>query len=345
MGVGLLTKVKRTRRNFRKFPKVEYCGIFNPRFREKVPVTVCIATLFRWNYAQVGEPPRVGLVAIALSDRMITAGDVQYEPAQLKVAFMSDRALLMIAGDYSTHSQAIHDTHLKMRGIRNPSPYSIAQNYGQSIQAIKRKQAEDIYLAPLGLNSDSFLAEQKEMSADFVSNITSQLQNHQGPDVEALIVGADGNNAHIYLVDSQGSAHCLDDVGFGAIGIGAWHAKSRLMQARYSNSTYYAYSLAVAFAAKKAAEIAPGVGSRTDIHLVFKDKIEAIDPNVDKRIHDLYTEYLGKLSGMGAELIEQLDKDLPTLSKKLMQVDEKNERESGRDAKSDESAIPDESDT
>jgi hypothetical protein len=72
-------------------------------------------------------------------------------------------------------------------------------------------------------------------------------------------------------VDTGGSVNCCDDVGFAAIGIGAWHAKSRLMQGGYINNMFFAPALAVLYAAKKAAEIAPGVGRATDIQIVLRE--------------------------------------------------------------------------
>ena len=68
-------------------------------------MTVCIATLFQWNYASK-DTPAVGTAALVLTDRMITAGDVQYEPRQTKIAHITPTTLLVIAGDYSLHSTA-----------------------------------------------------------------------------------------------------------------------------------------------------------------------------------------------------------------------------------------------
>jgi 20S proteasome alpha/beta subunit len=214
-------------------------------------MTICIAALFNWNYAQAGQPPQYKKAAIAVSDRMITAGDVQYEPQQLKVSFMTKDSVILIAGDYSLHSEALLNTTKDLQQNPNKSPRNIALIYGRAIQSIKRRQAEDLFLTPLGMNTDTFLAQQKDMSGVFIERVTDQLQRYEGADVEAIIVGSDGDNAHLYTVDFRGMISCLNDVGFAAIGIGAWHAKSRLMQAGYNNSLTLAPALAAAFLAKK----------------------------------------------------------------------------------------------
>jgi hypothetical protein len=231
-------------------------------------VTVCIASLFHWNYAMAPAEPDVGLVAITASDRMITAFDVQYEPPQLKVAFFGT-SLILIAGDFSIHTQALKETSEHLRGKGTAKPFDIALIYGRAIQAIKRRQAEDLILAPLGLNTDGF-----------VSRLTDQMQGYLGSDVEALVVGSDGTNAQIYSLDSRGTVSGMDDVGFAAIGMGAWHAKSRLMQSGYTNAFSYIPALSAVFAAKKNAEVAPGVGTATDMHLVFRGRIERLDVSV-----------------------------------------------------------------
>jgi 20S proteasome alpha/beta subunit len=193
----------------------------------------------------------LGVAAIVACDRMITAGDIQYEPQQTKFAIMTPRILVSIAGDYSIHSEALLETRKQIGINANIHPQSVAILYGKAIQAIKRRQAEDLHLAPLGMNTDTFLAQQRELLDSVANRLTDQLQNFEGQEVEALVVGSDGHDVLLYSVDTKGMIYYLNDVGFGAIGMGAWHAKSRLMQNGYVNTAVYAQALAAAYAAKK----------------------------------------------------------------------------------------------
>lgn len=275
-----------------------------PDMGERRIMTVCIAALFKWNYASGSEPVKHGTAAITASDRMITAADVQYEPQQQKVAFFG-RTLILVAGDIGIHSQAIADTEREIRG-RTLNPHDIAQIYGRSIQAINRRHAENEILAPLGLNSDTFHAQQKDFSEGFVNTILSQLQNRRPMDAEALVVGSDGENAHIYSVDAYGNDINLDGVGFGAIGIGAWHAKSRLMQVGHTHMRIFAPTMASVFAAKKNAEIAPGVGASTDINVVLKDQISPIWDAVNPELERLYEKYRLETNKFGEAMVAEL---------------------------------------
>lgn len=280
-------------------------------------MTVCIATLFTWNYAPLGEEPKFGWAAITASDQMITAGDIQYEPFQQKMAAFTPKTLLLAAGDYATNSEAIQITQKQIKGRADESPYNIARIYGQVIQGIKRRNAEDIILAPLGLNTDTFLSQQKEMSDYFANDLKEQLQRFQGQEVEAIIVGSDGGNAHIYEIDSRGTVSCMDDVAFHAIGAGAWHAKSHLMQTRYSRGNFYAYALAQTYSAKRRAEIAPGVGRRTDIHLVLKDGWFRLPGETLAKLDELYDEYTSQQSKLAVESVIKLQEFINAQAKEV----------------------------
>jgi hypothetical protein len=292
-------------------------------------VTVCIATLFTWNYAEVGKPRRTGIGAITASDRMITAADVQYEPQQQKIAFFG-QTMVLVAGDIGIHSLAIQETLKELRG-RELKPHDIALIYGRAIQGINRRHAENEILAPLGLNTDTFQAQQKDLSEGFVNMVASQLQNRRPIDTEALVVGSDGENVHIYTIDAYGGDTCLDGVAFGAIGIGAWHAKSRLMQVGHTSTRVLAPSLAAIFAAKKNAEIAPGVGSSTDINIVLKDAIFPLWERARPEIETLYKKYTAETSALGDRMVAELQEfiDKP---KQADQDDKTGEGSSGENA-------------
>jgi 20S proteasome alpha/beta subunit len=318
------------------FPQIERRATFNPKFREKVPVTVCIAALCRWNYVPKGKKDDWGKVAITASDRMITFGDVQYEPNQTKVAQMTKKTALLIAGDYALHSEAIRNTVRDIGGREDVTPRDVALMYGRAIQNIKRRHAEDMYLAPLGLNTDLLMAQQTEMSDSLVSALVSQMQEYRGDEVEALIVGMEDGRATIYHVDSRGTATCADDVGFAAIGAGAWHARSALMQSRYTNNFFYYPALAAVYAAKKAADISPGVGSTTDIHIAFREQTERLLPRTYDKLAELYDKYIVDREKLSQEAVSSL---LNFIIKQGSTTDEQGKTQpAGGDAPTNESA-------
>jgi hypothetical protein len=301
-----------------------------PGFRERRSVTVCIAGLCQWNYGTVAKP-QWGFGAITASDRMITATDTKFEPNKLKVAYLTPHVLLLVAGDYALHSEAIYEMHKILPGNPNKTPQNIALLYGRQLQAIKHRQAEDIFLAPLGMNIDTFIAQQKDMSDIFTNRITNQMQEYRGEDVEALVVGAERDIAQIYAVDSKGMIFCSNDVGFAAIGIGAWHAKSRLMQLGYHNNLYFAQALAAIFSAKKIAQISPGVGEATDMHMVLKDGHFRLWDHVDKKVHELHTNFQTTVDALAVEMVQKLQKFIDEEAKKGTTDDQSQRSSTGSD--------------
>ncbi len=267
-------------------------------------MTVCLVGLFHINPGAPKDP--MEFAAIVISDRMITVGDIQYEPNQVKFGALCDNVFLSIAGDYALHSQAFKETRSHLKGRKTASPYDVATIYGRCIQRIKHKEAEDLYLAPLGMNMDTFISQQRELSETFVENVINQMQSYKGDDVEALIVGLENNSAQLYHVDSRGTCLCLDDVGYGVIGSGAWHARSFLTQISYSNTTPYVQALAAVFAAKKAAEAAPGVGTVSDIYLITRFGCERIIPETAEKLEELHKAFQLKRRQLINEVISEL---------------------------------------
>ena len=103
------------------------------------------------------------------------------------------------------------------------------------------------------------------------------MQGYLGEDVEALVVGADRGNASIYHIDTRGTVTCADDVGFrGTLGLGMASPVTIDAIRVYGRVLYYP-SLATVYNAKKAADISPGVGTKTDLQIVYRDNVERIE--------------------------------------------------------------------
>lgn len=300
-------------------------------------VTICIAALCWFDYRiQPDDPEDWGLVAITASDRMITFGDVQYEPSQTKLANLTRHTVALLAGDYDLNSEALKGTQISLRSRPNATPHDVALMYGTTLQAIRRRKAEDVILAPIGMNTDLLMAQQREMSDAIVDRLITQMQEYQGGTASALIVGIQEGHATIYLVDSNGSVSCLDDAGFHAIGSGNWHANSFLMQSRYNKHVGFHWALANVFAAKKAADIAPGVGKFLDMHVIFRSGATRIFDEQKAILEDAYKNYIACRETFAADA----EKALRDVDLKLRFPDQKefHEGQTGKDSNADASA-------
>jgi len=184
-------------------------------------VTVRVAALFDWNYAESGQPPDIGMGALTVSDETITAGDIQFGPKQQKLAWITDKVHLEAPGDYGLHPEAVK--YVQEQALKNPTmrPFDVAVAYGSQIQAIQRRHPEAIYLAPLEHNTKTFVGQEKEMSERYVDTRTSQSQTHHDANVQAIVVGIENDRAHLYAVDHGGCVRSFHDAGFVTIPLSA----------------------------------------------------------------------------------------------------------------------------
>jgi hypothetical protein len=221
-------------------------------------LTVCIAA-------------RAGNVVVAASDRMLTAGDVQFEPTVgSKIVLLSTSIFMMTAGDSAVQaeiSSRVTKT-VQARILENPDKWwlvsEVADLYVEYYNDVRNKRASDIVLSPLSLDHKSFLSEQHTMNNQLANNIAKELINYELPQVSTIVAGTDPSGTHIYSVHDN-VADCVDNIGFVAIGIGSRHASSQFMFARHAWNSPFADSLLLTYIAKRKAEVAPGVGRGTDM--------------------------------------------------------------------------------
>jgi ATP-dependent protease HslVU (ClpYQ) peptidase subunit len=236
-------------------------------------MTVCIAVRSQ------------GILLLA-SDRMLTAGDIQFEPRSQKVHFATTSVVIMYSGDSDFHSEILQDLTIEVqsRVTKEPDKWlnikDVSQLYLKYRNEAKLRRSESSILAPLNLDRDKFILVQDTMNSEVVNRISEDLINFPVPELDVIIAGIDLRFGHplpsIYLI-RDGDMTCADSVGFAAIGSGARHAESQLMLARHNYDTPNSEALLTLFTGKKDSEIAPGVGAETDMW--------ALGPNVGQRFY------------------------------------------------------------
>jgi len=89
---------------------------------------------------------------------------------------------------------------------------------------------------------------------------------------EVLVAGVDDSGAHIFAVIHPGQLLPLATTGFGAIGSGGIHAAVRMSLAQHTKSASLVETMYNVYEAKRASEVAPGVGKLTDIAIIRNGK-------------------------------------------------------------------------
>src|SRR5262249_18137530 len=108
-------------------------------------MTVCIAAR------------SVGMILVA-SDRMLTAGDIQFEPPVPKLHLLTPSIVVMFSGDANLHSEILQDLIRDVEQQIKDKPddwikvKDVANLYLHYRNAAKRSRAAAAVLAPLGLD-------------------------------------------------------------------------------------------------------------------------------------------------------------------------------------------------
>src|ERR1700676_754312 len=107
------------------------------RGREETPVTVCVAAM----YDSMG--------IIGASDRMLTAGDVQFEPQQSKIRAITTSIVVMIAGHSPMQEEILQGVYVDARKKIDSEPAKwlnvgdVAEFYRTNCNAARNKRAEN----------------------------------------------------------------------------------------------------------------------------------------------------------------------------------------------------------
>jgi ATP-dependent protease HslVU (ClpYQ) peptidase subunit len=227
-------------------------------------MTVCLAAIAAW-----GSPYERVVLA---SDRMITSGDVQFEHSTKKVETLNRSIVALIAGDVALHSPV--GTRTSARLQPRSTVEEAAHAYRDEYVALRTEKVAQAVLGPFGLTLAEFHAGQQRFAPDFLHGVNAALQNITAQYdnlFEAIIAGVDGSpekvRAHIYVIRGS-NISCEDRLGFAAIGSGANQANLQFMLGHYGPISPVNETLLAMLNAKRAAEVAPGVGQHTDWFLV-----------------------------------------------------------------------------
>jgi hypothetical protein len=277
---------------------------------EETPVTVCVAAIANNN------------TVFGASDRMLTAGDIQFEPIQPKILSLSNSICAMTAGDSSLQAEILQMVFADMgeRIRREPANWwrvkDVAGLYSRHYDEARLKRSERTILSPLGLSHASFTQNQQTMSESLVRMLATELINFSLPPVATIFAGVDTTGIHLYVVEG-GDVSCMDTVGFAAIGAGRWHANSQFMFAQHDRTKPGPETLLLTYHAKKRAEVAPGVGAGTDMFIMGPQlgSHTPIPPDAIADLEKMYKARLGRERRASTRANQEVNQYVENLSR------------------------------
>lgn len=251
-------------------------------------MTVCVAAL-----CQNGGEAH----AVVASDRMVTLGGfIEFEHAVPKMTQTSSHAIAMVAGDALVGTRLARDVAAALAGS-NPPLVQIAQHLAAAYEQTRKVSLQQNVLTPRGLSLGEFYNRHTSLNPNIVAMIDQHLVQHN-LGVELLLAGVDQDGAHIFTVMNPGPPEVLHDtIGYAATGSGAIHALQALIGFRHSAAADYHATVFRAYAAKRRAEVAPGVGHDTDMAVISQAGVHVLTDDELQQLSVIYNEYENSTAG------------------------------------------------
>jgi hypothetical protein len=229
--------------------------------------------------------------AVVAADRMVTLGGfMEFEHGVPKMAHPSPQAVVMVAGDTLVGTRLARDVSTALNGS-TPRTHEIAQHLAAQYGDVRRQQMETQILSPRALSLQAFYGAHASFNPQ-ITMMIDQAMNQFNLGVELLLAGVDQDGGHVFSVHNPGGAELQHDViGYAAIGSGAIHAVQSMVGFRHTSSAGLAETIFRTYASKRRAEVAPGVGTDTDMAIISSTGVTWVNQEQQSRLADLYETF------------------------------------------------------
>jgi len=211
---------------------------------------------------------------ILLADRMVSTFDMSlaFEYDEPKGKVVSHNAMVLTAG--TTHEpELIEDTKKEIKEKENIR--TIAENLSKQYRQIREKRITHDVLSRSGISSFAeFHRLQNMLNPKIVDDLDDRIYRYD-LGLRLLLGGVD-ETAHLYMISDPGSFRSFDAIAFCCIGSGDRHAAPVFALFGFSPKMKAEIVLQISFEAKKKAEMAGGVGKKTDIWIIDKEGIKVV---------------------------------------------------------------------
>lgn len=269
-------------------------------------MTVCIA-------AECDQGKRI----VVAADRMFTLTapvNLEFETREKKIEEVAPACAVLTSGNSAYAKEILLESTDALAGSQTPQIAQVAEIVKDSFIRIRaNKVREQIIVPMLGPDFLKFekipysLPQYMQYQAGMFQQLTIQMTNFN-LGVEMLVCGIDRTSARIAYIGHPGTVAWLDKLGYASIGAGGIHATTRLSLRSQTRNSKFMDTLYFVFEAKKAAEVAPGVGKQTDLAVVQGDKTLHCGEKVLAKLEDIFASRDTKIPSLD-ELEKILQKE------------------------------------
>lgn len=227
-------------------------------------MTVCIAAICE-----------NGKATVVAADRMFTSPlNLEFETEEQKIENLLPSCVALTAGSSSAATEVLEGTRRSIFNSKEPSVEQVACEVKDQYTVIRSNKIEETIILPT-LGADFMDQRQKGKTLPEYLQVQGQMYqqlvtvaNQFNLQLELIVAGVDKSGSHIFIVTHPGTYYSLDKLGYGAVGTGGIHASISLSLSAQTWRRGLFETLYSVYDAKRAAEVAPGVGEATDIAIV-----------------------------------------------------------------------------
>lgn len=234
---------------------------------------------------------------VVAADRMFTVGhplNVEFEPPLSKIETMSTACLALGAGNSLFVSEIFSRARAGYQSNPAITVPQVAIATKDSYSAYRDERLEEqIIRQNLGPDFTAFrsrggtLPQYLQPQAGIYQQLFVQT-NQFNLGVDILVTGIDGSGSHLYFIGHPGTIVSFDKIGYNAIGSGATHAAIRFAIGLQHPRLTLAETLLSVYGAKKAAEVAPGVGQDTEMAVISAGSVWPVPSILIERFAGLH---------------------------------------------------------
>ncbi len=260
-------------------------------------MTVCIAAICDH-----------GQKVVVAADRMFTfqaPQNLQFQTPEKKIESLGASCVVLSSGNSAYSMEILRAAKGLLDGNPNPPILRAAEVLRDGFVQVRAMKVREQLLVPmLGPDYIKFeamgipLPQYLQFQPGIYQQLSAQMQMYNlGADM--IITGVDAVGASVAYLGNPGTLGWLDKLGYVATGTGGIHATTKLSLGSQTRDTPLSETIYRVYEAKRAAEVAPGVGPDTDLAIVRQGEVNILGIEVLTKLEEIFK---GSQSSMTPDL-------------------------------------------
>lgn len=236
---------------------------------------------------------------VVAADRMFTVGpplNVEFEPPLTKIENMGLACVAMGAGNGLYVSEIFRRARADYHGVDTVPVDQIAASLNSVYLQYRDEKLEEHVIRPMvGPDFMAFRARGGTLPAYlqvqpgiYQQIVVQSSQFNLG--VEIILAGIDEGGVHLYYLGHPGGLISFNKIGYNAVGSGATHVAIKFALELQHPNCGLAETLLNVYSAKKAAEVAPGVGQQTEMKVISAKGVWALPETLTETVERVRSE-------------------------------------------------------